>query len=81
MIDSRFLQYSLRHNRPIRVLIGGETMKYMNVTVIAIGETEFAYLRAGRKRPETMPFSDLLAVSYARGDDGDTLKNEQRERP
>ena len=75
----RFLRYSLRHNRPVRVLIQDETMHTMNLTVIALEEESFSYRKAGRKMPGTLRYDQVLAVSYARGDDGDTLKNAMRE--
>ena len=69
----RFLQYSLEHNRPVRVLFA-DTMKYKNITVIQLEGDTAAYLTAGRKRPLTVDIGDILSASYARGDDGDTLK-------
>lgn len=80
MAFDRFLTYSLRHNRPVRVLMeDAGALRYVNLTVIALEDTAFAALRAGRKNPLVIPYERVLAVSYARGDDGDTLKNEQRE--
>ena len=75
----RFLRYSLRHNRPVRVLVQEETMRYMNLTVIAMEEDGFSFRKAGRKTPGPLRYDQVLAVSYARGDDGDTLKNAMRE--
>ena len=75
----RFLRYYLRHNRPVRVLAQEETMHYLNLTVIALSEDGFSYRKAGRKSPGTLRYDQVLAVSYARGDDGDTLKNAVRE--
>ena len=79
MESDRFLRYSLRHNRPVRVLVQEETMRYINLTVIALSEEGFSYRRAGRRTPGTLRYDQVLAVSYARGDDGDTLKNALRE--
>ncbi len=76
----RFLRYSLRHNRAVRALVMDETMRYETLTVIALDETSVSYITAGRKKPKTMPLDRILAVSYARGDDGDTLKNQEKER-
>lgn len=69
----RFLLYSLAHNRPVKVLLA-DTMKYKNITVLTLDENEVGYLAAGRKKPQLMPLDQILSASYARGDDGDTLK-------
>ena len=71
----RFLTYSLDRNRPVRVLLNGERLRYVNLTVLDIGETEITALKAGRKTPVRIPCEAILAVSYARGDDGDTTKD------
>ena len=76
----RFLQYSLRHNRPVRALVQEDTMKYETLTVIALDEQNVSYITSRRKTPKTLPLNQILAVSYARGDDGDTLKNQEKER-
>lgn len=74
----RFLQYSLDHNRPVRVLLS-DTMKYKNITVIMLEGNSVSYLTAGRKRPLTVEADKILSASYARGDDGDTLRHMMRE--
>lgn len=74
MLYMRFLIYSLRTNRPVRVLLTGDKMKYVNLTVLEINDESFTGLKAGRKTPVTVPFNQILAVSYARGDNGDTSK-------
>ena len=74
----RFLQYSLEHNRPVKVLFA-DTMKYKNITVVLLEGDTVAYLTAGRKTALTAQIGDILSASYARGDDGDTLKYAQRE--
>ena len=74
----RFLLYSQRHGRPVKALFA-ETMKYQNIRVDSIEEDRVTYRTAGRKTPVTVPISAFLSVSYARGDDGDTLKYAQRE--
>ena len=74
MLYKRFLIYSLRSNQPVRVLLNGEHMRYVNYTVISIDEESFIGLRPGRKTPDTVPYDQILAVSYARGDNGDTSK-------
>ena len=74
MAFERFLIYSLHYNRPVRVLLSSDEMKYLNLTVISIDDHSFTGLRPGRKTPLTIPFEQVLAVSYARGDSGDTTK-------
>lgn len=69
----RFLAYSLAHNRPVKVL-WAETLKFQNIQVIALEEERVSFLSTRRKNPETQPLSAILSASYARGDDGDTLK-------
>jgi len=73
----RFLQYSLEHNRPVRVLFA-DAMKYKNITVVLLEEDTVSYLTAGRKTPLTAQVGDILSASYARGDDGDTLRHMMR---
>ncbi|MBO2515701.1 MAG: hypothetical protein CW338_00295 [Clostridiales bacterium] len=78
-MTERFLRYSLTHNRPVRILHAG-TMKFQNVTVVAMDGETFSYLSAkNRKIPVTCPLSDVLSAGYARGDKGDTLENSLRE--
>ena len=69
----RFLRYSMAHSRPIRV-VDAETLKCRNITVVALDGQQVTFLTARRKTPETKPVSAFLSASYARGDDGDTLK-------
>ncbi|MBR3742134.1 MAG: hypothetical protein IKN04_17050 [Clostridia bacterium] len=69
----RFLLYSLRHGCPVKALFAG-TMKYQNIRVDSLDESCVSYHTAGRKAPVTVEISAILSVSYARGDDGDTLK-------
>ena len=69
----RFLEYSLAHNRPVKALFA-DTMKYKNITVVLLEGNRVSYLTAGRKTPVTVDMDQLLSASYARGDDGDTLK-------
>lgn len=69
----RFLAYSLAHGRPVKALFA-ESMKYQNIRVVALDETTVSYLTTGRKNPVTVPLDAILSASYARGDDGDTLK-------
>lgn len=69
----RFLRYSLDHNRPVKALFA-DTMKYKNITVVLLDGDTVGYLTAGRKTPLTADIGNILSASYARGDDGDTLK-------
>ncbi|MBR3108274.1 MAG: hypothetical protein IKH30_14025 [Clostridia bacterium] len=69
----RFLLYSQRHGRPVKALFA-ETMKYQNIRVDSIEEDRVTYHTAARKTPVTVTMDAILSVSYARGDDGDTLK-------
>ena len=69
----RFLRYSLLHERPVKALFA-DTMKYRNITVVQLDEALVAYRVAGKKTPLVSPLTDILSVSYARGDDGDTLQ-------
>ncbi len=73
MMDyERFLIYSLRRNRAIRVLLADETLRYVNLTVLSLDQDEITVLKSGRKRPQTIRRDQILAASYARGDNGDT---------
>ena len=74
----RFLLYSLRHGCPVKALFA-DTMKYQNIWVDSLEKDQVTYRTARRKTPETVPVSAILSVSYARGDDGDTLKYAVRE--
>ena len=69
----RFLLYSLAHQRPVKALFS-DTMKYRNITVTALDEHQVTYTLAGKKTPVVSPVDAILSVSYARGDDGDTLQ-------
>ena len=71
----RFLTYSMDRNRPVRVLLTGDRLRYVNLTVLSMEEAEITALKAGRKTPLRIPYDAILAVSYARGDDGDTTKD------
>ena len=57
----RFLRYSLRHNRPVRVLAQQETMRYMNLTVIAMEEDVFSFRKAA---PAENFFKNIRAQRY-----------------
>ena len=78
----RFLAYSLSHQRPIRIIVmDSEGTRSMNITVQAFDERSVIYLSAkNKKTPRAIALDCLLAASYARGDEGDSLKNEETER-
>lgn len=78
-MEDRFLRYSLRHNRPVKALLVLDTLRYETLTVINLSDTELSYITARKKTPCTIPLSAVLAVGYARGDDGDSLENERRD--
>ena len=69
----RFLLYSLRHDCPVKALFA-DTMQYRNIRVVTLEGDEVTFRLPGRKQPITAPIDTFLTVSYARGDDGDTLK-------
>ena len=69
----RFLQYSLEHQKAIRVL-WESNMTMQNITVVALGENSFSYISSKQKAPREAPLTAVLSASYARGDDGDTLQ-------
>ena len=71
----RFLIYSMRTNRPVRILLSDDGMRYVNMTVLSMDENSFLALKRGRKTPVSIPYDQVLAVSYARGDNGDTTND------
>jgi hypothetical protein len=75
----RFLEYSLRHRRPVKaVWLEDGVMKTGNLTVTGMDETSISYVTARKKlKPGLMLIDDILSVAYARGDDGDTLYRTQ----
>ncbi len=75
----RFIQYSLQHQRTIRVMVMHEDgqIKTMNLTVTGTDEAGIMYLSARNKSaPRHLPWDSILGASYARGDDGDTLRKQ-----
>ncbi len=72
---NRFLTYSMQRVRPVKVLLDGDKLKYQNLTVTAMDDEGITALKAGRKSTLYIPYNQILAVSYARGDDGDTIKD------
>ncbi|NLX82818.1 MAG: hypothetical protein GXZ04_03255 [Clostridiales bacterium] len=75
----RFLSYSLRWQCPVKLVYMSEgQLKTGNITVVSLTEDSFDYITARKKKtPQTMRTADVLAASYARGDDGDTAKKQQ----
>ena len=69
----RFLEYSLAHSRPVKALFA-DSLTCKNITVVLLEGDRVSYLTAGRKTPVTVDLDAFLSVSYARGDDGDTLR-------
>lgn len=71
---SRFLRYSLAHQRPIRVMLMREGLpSTQSLTVTAMDEGGFYYLSAkNKKQAKYLGFDEVLAASYARGDRGET---------
>lgn len=73
----RFLRYSLEHGRKIALMVADERgIRRMNVLVTAIMADEIAYVTARSVQPKQLKTACILSAAYARGDDGDTLKNE-----
>ena len=76
----RFLLYSLEHHRKILLMVMDEKgIRRLNVTVTNIGDEAVEYVSGKTEKRKSIPLGDILSASYARGDDGDTLKNEQTE--
>jgi len=79
MID-RFLLYSLEHHKKILLMIMDEKgIRRVNVTVTGIGDEAVEYVSGRSDKRKSIALADILSASYARGDDGDTLKNEEGE--
>lgn len=69
----RFLVYSRDHEKPVKILLA-EGLRCQNIRVISLEDGQVTFLTGRRKTPVTVPLDAILSVSYARGDDGDTLK-------
>ena len=77
MID-RFLLYSLERKKKIVLMIMDEKgIRRINATVTAIGDEAVEYATSRSDKKQTVLLADILSAAYARGDDGDTLKNEE----
>ena len=62
------------------LLMDEKGIRRINAAVTAIGDEAVEYVTARSDKKQTVQFADILSASYARGDDGDTLKNEEDER-
>ena len=73
----RFLQYSLERAQKIAIIaeIDG-VMKKLTVTIVRMNENEITYLTSRSTKEKTLSRVNVLSASYARGDEGDTLKKE-----
>ncbi len=73
----RFLRYSLERAQKISMIaeIDG-IMKKMTVTVVRMDENEVTYVTSRSAKERTLDRANILSASYARGDEGDTLKKE-----
>ena len=79
MID-RFLLYSLERKKKIVLMVMDEKgIRRLNVTVTALGDEAVEYTVGHSDKKHSLAYADILSASYARGDDGDTLKNEEEE--
>ena len=79
MID-RFLLYSLEHKKKIVLMVMDDKgIRRLNVTVTAMGDEAVEYTQGSSTKKHAVAYADILSASYARGDDGDTLKNEEEE--
>lgn len=76
----RFLRYSLEHQRKISLMIADDKgFRRVQVQVVRIETESFAYVTGRSSKEKRMPLLQVLSAAYARGDEGDTLKNERRE--
>ncbi len=76
----RFLRYSLEHGRKILLMVMDEKgIRRMNATIVALHADTVEYVLNRSGKVKTLSLSEILSASYARGDDGDTLKNERME--
>ncbi len=68
---TRFLRYAVEHGRKIRAVFLMEG-QMLQKTVEVIGyDGASVTLRTGKKKPFTIPITDLLSCDYARGDHGE----------
>ncbi len=78
-MTDRFLRYSLEHNRRILLIVQDDAgrIKRINLTVRHMNDDTVYYTVGKSTREIIIPRSSILSASYARGDEGDTLKNEE----
>lgn len=73
----RFLRYSLEHGRRIALMIEEEKgLRRIHVTVTAIHADTISYISSRSKKEKILSRELILAADYARGDDGDTMREE-----
>lgn len=71
----RFLRYSLEHGRKIAVIVQDEAgIRRLNITVVRTDESRVFYVTARSAKEKALARERILSASYARGDDGDTLR-------
>lgn len=76
MLD-RFLRYSLERAQKISMIVEIDGfMKKMTVTIVRMDENTIAYVTSRSPKEKTIDRASILSASYARGDEGDTLKKE-----
>ena len=76
MID-RFLRYSLEHGRKIALMIQDEKgIRRVNIIVTGMDAGTVYYVTARSRTEKALERGCILSAAYARGDDGDTMKNE-----
>ncbi len=67
----RFLRYAVEHGRKIRAVFLWEGQIAQKTVEILSFDEDSVILRAGKKKPLTLPMADLLSCDYARGDHGE----------
>ena len=80
----RFFVYSRDHSVPIRLMIlpeDGGRVKFISVICVEWDGNELKYIRksARDKKLRSIGRDRVLSASYARGDDGETMRFERRE--
>ena len=76
MVD-RFLRYSLEHQRKIAVILQDEDgIRKTNIIVTRIEAAAIYYITSRSKKEKSLSREQILSAAYARGDDGDTMKQE-----
>ena len=69
---TRFLRYAAEHGRKLRMMLyldGALVQK--TASVESFTEESVTLTLSGRKKPITIPASDILSCDYARGDHGE----------